>query len=97
MPSTALRAFDYDPQRRELTVTFVTGRVYRYGRVPAEVYDGLKTARSRGAFFNRHIRGPYPYRELTAPPQEHPRRRETSTGDAICQRRDHTDKAPRRR
>ena len=34
MPSTVIRSFDYDAGRNELTVTFVTGRVYVYSLIP---------------------------------------------------------------
>jgi hypothetical protein len=64
MPSSAVQDFDYDPERRELTVTFVTGRVYCYGKVPEEIYDAFVASGSKGRFFNKYIRGSYPYREL---------------------------------
>ena len=37
MPSRVISSFTYDPQARRLVVTFVTGRVYEYFGVPAEV------------------------------------------------------------
>jgi KTSC domain len=65
MPSTVIRAFAYDSETRELTVTFVTGRIYAYLAVPADVYDDFATAFSKGTFFNKHIRDAYEYREIT--------------------------------
>lgn len=65
MPSTAIRSFDYQPERRELQVTFITGRQYVYDRVPEEVAKRFRSARSKGRFFNAHIRDRYPYRELS--------------------------------
>jgi KTSC domain-containing protein len=65
MPSTAIRSLFYDPARRELSVTFVTGRRYVYAGVPSEVFEAFKTAESRGAFFNHVIRDHYDYREVT--------------------------------
>ncbi|WP_407180333.1 KTSC domain-containing protein [Bradyrhizobium sp. STM 3562] len=65
MPSTAIRRQDYDLRRRELSVTFVTGRRYLYWEVPPEVAAAFKAARSKGTFFNREIRDRYPYREIT--------------------------------
>jgi hypothetical protein len=66
MPSTAIRAFDYRPERHELKVTFITGRRYLYARVPEEVARRFRSATSKGRFFNANIRDRYPYRELPA-------------------------------
>jgi len=63
MPSTAIRNLFYVPAKRELWVTFVTGRRYVYAEVPSEVFDAFKTASSRGAFFNHEIRDRYAFRE----------------------------------
>ena len=67
MPSTVIRAFDYDSQRNELTVTFATGRVYVYSLVGPAVAERLRSAFAKGAFFNREIRNRYPAREIMAP------------------------------
>jgi lysyl-tRNA synthetase class 2 len=65
MPSSVIRFFRYAPDRRELTVTFVSGRVYVYEDVPDEVAAAFKNARSKGAFFNQQIRDRYACREVT--------------------------------
>jgi hypothetical protein len=65
MPSTAIRNLFYDPAKRELWVTFVSGRRYIYADVPPEVFDAFNTAPSRGAFFNHEIRDRYAFHELT--------------------------------
>ena len=64
MPSTAIRNLFYVPAKRELWVTFVSGRRYVYTEVPSEVFDAFKTAESRGAFFNHEIRDRYAFREV---------------------------------
>ncbi len=56
MPSSVIRAFDYDPTAHRLAVTFVTGRRYAYRDVPPAVVEGLRAAPSRGGYFNRRIR-----------------------------------------
>jgi lysyl-tRNA synthetase class 2 len=56
MPSTVIRSFRYDPEARELHVTFVSGRRYAYADVPAEVAEEMRLAFSKGSFFNRRIR-----------------------------------------
>lgn len=65
MPSTVIRRFDYSPERRELTIHFVTGRIYAYSSVPQDAVDALRSAFSKGSHFNRHIRDRFSYRELT--------------------------------
>jgi hypothetical protein len=65
MPSSAIRNLFYVPAKRELWVTFVSGRRYVYAEFPADVFDAFKTAPSRGTFFNREIRDRYAYREVT--------------------------------
>ena len=65
MPSSVIRFFRYAPDRRELTVTFVSGRLYVYEDVPPEVAAAFKNVRSKGTFFNREIRDRYVYRDIT--------------------------------
>ena len=60
MPSQVIRHFSYDPDARQLRVTFVSGRRYRYDQVPAEVAEEMKLAFSKGQFFNRRIRDVFP-------------------------------------
>ncbi|HEU5482392.1 MAG TPA: KTSC domain-containing protein [Sphingomicrobium sp.] len=64
MPSTVIRFFSYDEERRELEVTFVTGRRYLYFDVARQEADGFRAASSKGRHFNLHIRDRYSYREL---------------------------------
>ena len=65
MPSSVIRDFNYDSEAQELTITFITGRIYVYLAVPAEVYDDFSTAFSKGTFFNQHIRDAHEFRERT--------------------------------
>lgn len=63
MPSTAIAGITYFPDQRELDVCFVgSGRVYTYSGVEPEVCRAFRRSRSKGAYFNRHIRDNYPYR-----------------------------------
>ena len=62
MPSTVIRAFDYDAGARELSIQFVTGRCYAYFGVPPEEVEALRRARSKGGYFNRRIRDRFPYK-----------------------------------
>ena len=56
MPSTVIRSFTYRAAQSQLEVTFQSGKRYVYERVPAEIYEDMKKAFSKGEFFNEHIR-----------------------------------------
>lgn len=49
-------------QPDQLYIQFRDGSVYVYSGVPADVYDGLLSAGSKGKFFNTMIEGQYRYR-----------------------------------
>ena len=66
MPSTVIRRFDYAPERRELTVEFVTGRRYVYLDVPEDEAQSMRGAFAKGRYFNAHIRDNYRFRELAS-------------------------------
>ena len=64
MPSSVIQSFVYDPVSAALDVTFVSGRRYRYFRVPASAAQGLADAVSKGRYFNARIRDRYVFEEL---------------------------------
>jgi lysyl-tRNA synthetase class 2 len=65
LQSAALKSVFYDESRHALRATFRdTGRTYVYEDVPQELYDRLLFAESIGAFFNRHIRDRFRFREV---------------------------------
>lgn len=66
MPSSVIRAFDYDASARRLKVTFVTGKLYIYLDVPQDIADALRAARSKGEYFNRAIRDHFRFERLRA-------------------------------
>ena len=66
MPSSVIAGFDYDEELAQLTVTFVTGRVYCYYMVPADCAAAFRAAFSKGEFFNKNIRDRFPCREITS-------------------------------
>ena len=65
MPSRVIRDFSYNVATRQLTVTFVTGRVYAYAAVPPDVHNAFRASGSKGRFFNQEIRDNYDCREIT--------------------------------
>lgn len=64
MPSTVIRDFRYLPQKRQLEVTFNTGRRYRYLDVPDTVYAQMRSSFSKGAYFNAFVRHQFAFMRL---------------------------------
>lgn len=64
--STTLASVGYLPQVATLEIEFLNGAVYQYFAVAQQVSEALLNADSKGAFFNEHIKGKYPFR-LTSP------------------------------
>jgi hypothetical protein len=65
MPSTVIKNVHYNVEHAQLTITFTTGRVYEYYAVPSQTYDELRTAFSKGTFFNTKIRDRFPFKDVT--------------------------------
>ena len=63
--SSTLAAVGYDAGRKLLELEFSSRGVYHYFGVPAAVHQSLLTASSKGTFFNRSIRGRFPYRRVS--------------------------------
>lgn len=64
MPSTVIKSFNYDAEKQILTVTFITGRQYEYLNVAEENYLAMKSAFSKGEYFNTHIKKQHAFRKL---------------------------------
>ncbi|MES2444618.1 MAG: KTSC domain-containing protein [Pseudomonadota bacterium] len=56
MPSTVIRAWNYDEAEQRLDIVFVSGRRYRYHEVPPPIVAGMREAFSKGSYYNRRIR-----------------------------------------
>ena len=59
--STTLLSLAYDGVREILQLEFRSRAIYHYYGVPAAVYEALLYAPSKGSYFNRVIRGRFPY------------------------------------
>ena len=57
---------EFDPANRTLLLVFADGSQYRYREASEEVFRGLLTARSKGRYFNEHIRFRLPFERLRA-------------------------------
>jgi KTSC domain len=62
--SSMMTFVNYDDEASELDITFTSGKIYRYREVPAEIYDGLLDAESKGEFFNDNIKDAFVYSEV---------------------------------
>ena len=57
--SSLLVSMQYSPQAT-LDLEFRSGAVHRYFTVPRAIVEGLRSAESKGAYFNRHIKDRFP-------------------------------------
>lgn len=67
MPSSVIASFDYDQESHTLRVNFLSGNVYEYLHVPAEVFRRMKAAKSKGTFLNRFIKGHFDFIKIVGP------------------------------
>ncbi len=59
--SSNIARFDYNEKSRILTVEFKNGGRYNYYDVPAHVFEGMKSASSKGQFLAQNVKGFYRY------------------------------------
>lgn len=62
--SSNLASASYDTESSVLTVTFVSGGIYEYEKVPWEVFTKFRMSDSQGKFFNNNIARVYSYKKL---------------------------------
>ena len=67
MQSRAIAAVGYDDARGALLVRFVSGEVYVYFEVPADLPDRFMAAESKGRFFQAQVLGRFACERLDAP------------------------------
>jgi hypothetical protein len=72
VPSTVIRSFRYLADRRELEVTFRSGRVYAYLDVPLDVAKAMRASTSKGEFFNAHVRDAFAFERRDAESRARP-------------------------
>ncbi len=60
--SITLATVAYDDAGELLQLEFRSRAIYQYFGVPAAVHEALLRAASKGSYFNRAIRGRFPYR-----------------------------------
>jgi hypothetical protein len=65
MPSAVIAAYQYDAPSETLTIRYHSGKVYNYLNVPEKVFREMRSTMVKGIWFNRHIKGKYPFEEVT--------------------------------
>ena len=63
MPSSVIDHFSYDADAKSLKITFVTGMVYSYQKVPKKIFEMLKAAGSKGRYFNHYIKDKFKFKK----------------------------------
>ena len=64
MPSTVVSNYVYIPESRTLRVTFVSGAVYDYKKVPEVIYLEMEAAFSKGTFLNENIKDNFEFERI---------------------------------
>jgi len=64
--SSTIASVGYDHSQELLQLEFCSRAIYHYFAVPAGVHEALLQAPSKGSYFNRAIRGHFPYRLVPA-------------------------------
>lgn len=65
MPSAVIKKYSYDATMAILEITYHSGKVYHYLNVPEKVFKEMRATMVKGIWFNRHIKGKYPFEEVT--------------------------------
>jgi len=64
LKSTLLNAATYQDQCALLELEFCSGEIYHYVGVPAQTYQELLLAESKGRYFNQQIRPRFTYTKI---------------------------------
>ena len=59
--SSNVAGFSYEEASQTLTVEFNSGSRYNYYDVPQHIFEGMKSADSKGKYLNAEIKGAYRY------------------------------------
>jgi KTSC domain-containing protein len=59
--SSTIVRIGYDDEAMVMTVEFKSGGIYNYFDVPQHVFDGIRTAPSKGQFLAQQVKGNFRY------------------------------------
>lgn len=71
--SSLIISSQWTPDYNHLDINFVSGASYRYAEVTEDVYEAFCIADSQGSYFNKNIKGKYPFTKIE--------KEETENGD----------------
>ncbi|MEL1263078.1 KTSC domain-containing protein [Pseudoxanthomonas putridarboris] len=57
--SSAISAIGYDQRTMRMSIRFIQGDTYDFCGVPAHIFQDLLNAKSKGTYYNDHIRDRY--------------------------------------
>ncbi|MCC3216604.1 MULTISPECIES: KTSC domain-containing protein [Chryseobacterium] len=64
MPSSVVNHFIYFPDTEILKIIYQSGAVYDYLKVPPDIVENFRKARSKGQFLNKVIKPRFKYRKM---------------------------------
>ena len=62
--SSNLKTAVYNTESQDLVVTFNSGSIYEYNKVPWELFTKFRMAKSQGKYFNENISRSYNYTKI---------------------------------
>jgi len=62
--SSLITGTQWTPDYNELVIDFASGASYKYGEIPEEEYNAFCEAESQGSYFNKNIKGKYPFTKV---------------------------------
>ncbi|MCY0970414.1 KTSC domain-containing protein [Chryseobacterium wangxinyae] len=65
MPSSVVKQYSYYPETEILRIIYQSGSVYDYVKVPQEIFDKFKEAKSKGQFLNAVIKRKFRFRKIS--------------------------------
>ena len=65
MPFAVIKSYHYDAATQIFEVVYHSGKIYHYLEVPEKEYRQFKATVIKRVWFNRYIKGKYPFKEVT--------------------------------
>ena len=64
MPSSVIKSYFYDEDKKILRIVYQSGAVYDYLNLSQTVFDDFKSAFSKGTFLNKVIKPKFRFRKI---------------------------------
>jgi hypothetical protein len=65
MPSSVVNHYFYIPETEILRIIYQSGSIYDYLKVPQEIFDKFRAAKSKGQFLNTAIKRKFRFRKIS--------------------------------